>query len=132
MVPVAAMAWDILCAAVQPKKKKKRKGNKKERESKPRLKKPKGGSSHYGSAVTNPIGIPEDAVSTPGLTQWIQSCHSLGCRCGSDPVLLWLWQRLVAEALIQPLVQELPYVMDAALKEPKRKEKKKIYAQKSK
>ena len=41
----------------------------------------------------------------------------VGCRCSSDPVLLWLWCRLVAAVLIQPLAQELPHV---ALKSKKR------------
>ena len=31
------------------------------------------------------------------------SC-GVGCRCGSDPVWLWLWQRPAAEALVGPLV----------------------------
>ena len=40
----------------------------------------------------------------------------VGCRCGWDPALLWLWCRLAAAALIQPLAWELPYAMSAALK----------------
>ena len=36
------------------------------------------------------------------------SC-GVGCRHGSDPVLLWLWRRLAAAALIQLLAWELPY-----------------------
>ena len=43
------------------------------------------------------------------------SC-SVGCRLGLDPVLLWLWCRLAATALIQLLAWELPYAMGAALK----------------
>ena len=39
-------------------------------------------------------------------------CH----RCGSDPTLLWLWHRLAAVALIQPLAWEPPYATDVALK----------------
>jgi len=31
-------------------------------------------------------------------------------------VLLWLWCRLAAAALIQSLAQELPYAMGAAIK----------------
>ena len=40
-------------------------------------------------------------------------------RRGSDPMLPWLWRRLVAAALIQPLAWELPYAVGAALKRPK-------------
>ena len=32
------------------------------------------------------------------------SC-GVGCRCGSDPLLLWLWYRLAAAVQIQPLAQ---------------------------
>ena len=50
-------------------------------------------------------------------------------RGGSDLAWLWLWQRLVAIALIQPLAWEPPYAVSAALKKDekrlKRKEKKK-------
>ena len=46
------------------------------------------------------------------------SC-GVGCRCGSDLVLLWLWYRLAAAALIQPLAWELPYAMGMALKKKK-------------
>ena len=43
------------------------------------------------------------------------SCD-VGRRCGSDPVLLWLWHRPAATALIGPLVWEPPYATSAALK----------------
>ena len=36
------------------------------------------------------------------------SCD-VGQRCGSDPMLLWLWHRLAATAPIGPLAWELPY-----------------------
>ena len=42
-------------------------------------------------------------------------------RCGLDLVLLWLWHRPVATALIGPLACELPYAMDVALKKDKKK-----------
>ena len=48
------------------------------------------------------------------------SC-GVGCRLGSDPVLLWLWCRLVAVALIQPLAWEPPYAVGVALKSKKKK-----------
>ena len=37
-------------------------------------------------------------------------------RCGSDPMLLWLWRRPVAIAPIQPLGWKLPYAVGMALK----------------
>ena len=39
------------------------------------------------------------------------SCD-VGHRHGSDPKLLWLWRRLVATALIQPLAWEPPYASE--------------------
>ena len=52
------------------------------------------------------------------------SC-GVGHRCGSDPLLLWLWCRLAAIALIQPLAWEPPYVMGVALKIQKKKKSQK-------
>ena len=43
------------------------------------------------------------------------SC-GLGFRHCSDPALLWLWGRLAAASLIQPLAWEIPYVAHVALK----------------
>ena len=43
------------------------------------------------------------------------SC-GVGCTCGLDPVLLWLWCRPVATAPIGPLDWEPPYVKGVALK----------------
>ena len=54
------------------------------------------------------------------------SC-GVGCRRGSDPVLLWLWHRLVATALIGSLAWEPPYAMGAAQEMAKR-QKKKVYS----
>ena len=45
------------------------------------------------------------------------------CRRGWDPMLLWLWRRPVATALIEPLAWEPPYAVDAALKRPKKEGK---------
>ena len=63
----------------------------------------------------------------PGLAQWVKdpgvamSC-SVGHRRGSDLALLWLWCRLAAAALIQPLAWEFPYAPDAALKRKGKKD----------
>jgi len=46
------------------------------------------------------------------------SC-GVGGRRGSDPVLLWLWHRLVATAPIRPLAWEPPYATGAALEKTK-------------
>ena len=51
------------------------------------------------------------------------SC-GVGCRRDSDPVLLWLWYRPVAMALIRPLAWEPPYDVGAALEKTKTKNKK--------
>ena len=53
------------------------------------------------------------------------SC-GVGHRCGSVPDLLWLWHRLAATALIQPLVTwEPPYAVGAALKKKRQRQKEK-------
>ena len=51
------------------------------------------------------------------------SC-GVGRTCGSDLVLLWLWRRLAATALIRPLSWESPYAAGVALKGKKTKKKK--------
>ena len=48
------------------------------------------------------------------------SC-GVGRRLHSDPKLLWLWCRLAAVAMTQPLALEFPYAVDAALKSKKMK-----------
>ena len=85
-------------------------------------------SSCCGSeGLKDPTRIHKAVDLISGLAQWVKgsgvavSC-ALDCRCGSDPTLLWLWRRLAAVALIQPLAWELPYAADTAVK---RKEKKK-------
>ena len=50
----------------------------------------------------------------PGLAKWVK-----------DPVLLWLWCKLAAIALIQPLAWEFPYAASAALKKKRKKKGKK-------
>ena len=47
------------------------------------------------------------------------SC-GVGCRGSSDPVLLWLWRRLVATALIRRLAWKPPYAVGAAREMAKR------------
>ena len=46
----------------------------------------------------------------------------MGCRRGSDPVLLWLSCRPAAVALIRPLAWESPYAAGVTLKRQKQKE----------
>ena len=53
------------------------------------------------------------------------SC-GVGRRRGLDPVLLWLWHRPAAMALIQPLAWEPPYAMGMAQKNRKKTTKKEI------
>ena len=48
------------------------------------------------------------------------SC-GVGCRCGLDLALLWLWHRLELTAPIPPLAWEAPYAMGTALKTKKKK-----------
>ena len=45
------------------------------------------------------------------------------CRCGLDPVLLWLWCRLMATAGIQPLAWEPPYGLVWPLKKKRERER---------
>ena len=50
--------------------------------------------------------------------------YGIGHRCGLDPVLLWLWYKPAAAAMIQPLAWEIPYATGAAPKSKKTKKKK--------
>ena len=48
-------------------------------------------------------------------------CRGVGRRRSLDPMLLWLWHRPAATALIQPLTWELPCAAGVALKRKKKK-----------
>ena len=71
--------------------------------------------------VTNPNSIHDDVGSIPGATQWVKDrsvamSYGVGCRCGSDPMGLWLWFRPAAAAPIGPLAWEFPYGTGVTLK----------------
>ena len=53
--------------------------------------------------------------------------YGVGCRHGSDPVLLWLWRRLVATDLIGPLPWKPPNAACVALKRKKTRKKRNIF-----
>ena len=78
--------------------------------------------------VKNTTSTHEDADLIPALGNWVKYSAlqlSVGHRCSSDLVLLWLWHRPAAAALICPLAWELSYAADAALKIKKKKLKNK-------
>ena len=72
-------------------------------------------SSHRGAAKQIQVGTMRLQVwSLDSLNRLrIWCCH----RCGSDLVLLWLWHRLAAIALIRPLAWEPLHAEGAALKD---------------
>ena len=76
----------------------------------------------------NPTSIHEDMGLIPSLSQGWGSCIAVSCGLGhrhsSDPALLWLWCRLAAATLIQPLALELQYDTGVTLKSKKKKKKK--------
>ena len=52
------------------------------------------------------------------------SC-GIGRRHGSDPELLWLWQKTGSTVPIRPLAWEPPYAVGVALEKAKKDQKKK-------
>ena len=80
--------------------------------------------------LTNLTRSHEVVGSIPGLAQWagesgIAVSCGVGRRCGSDPMLLWLWHRLAAATPVGPLAWEPPYAAGAAVEKTKRFKKKK-------
>ena len=62
-----------------------------------------------------------------GLRIHVAVSCDVGHRHGLDPMLLWLWCRLAATALIRRLAWEPPHAAGAALEEAKKKRKKEIW-----
>ena len=82
------------------------------------------GSSRCGAVETR---SPEVAGLIPGLTQWVEDLTLpwavvWGFRRSSDPMLLWLWHRPAAVALIRP--SSLGTFIGSRC-DPKKKQKKK-------
>ena len=74
--------------------------------------------------LTNLTRNPEVAVGSLALLSGLRIRCGRELWCGSQTLLGSLWCRLVATALIRPLVWELPYAMSMALKKQKAKSKK--------
>ena len=53
--------------------------------------------------------------------------YGVGCRLGSDPVLLWLWCRPAAAASGRPLAWGPPYATGTTLEKPNDQKKRKFY-----
>ena len=69
--------------------------------------------------LTNPTRNDEVVGLIPGLAQWVKC--GVGCRCSSNPALLWLWRRPAAIAPMRPLAWESPYAAGAAQEMAKKK-----------
>ena len=61
----------------------------------------------------------QSLASLSGLRMSVALSCGVGCRCGLDPALLWLWCGPAATALIRPLAGESPYAAGAALEKQK-------------
>ena len=106
--------WNIPTEETEKEDKKKQEGKKRR--------------SCHGSAVTNLIILHEDVGSILGLAQWFKNqvlpwAVVLGHRCSSNPMLLLLWCRPAATALIQLLAWELSNALGPALKRKKKKKR---------
>ena len=72
------------------------------------------GSSHCGSAVMNTTSIHEDGCA--------MGC-GVGCKCSSDPALLWLWCRPAATPQLQLQFDPQPGNLHMPQVQPKTKKK---------
>lgn len=88
--------------------------------------KPGLGVPFVAQPVKDLAGIHEGAGLSPDLAQWDKdpALPQVGCRCGSDLVLLWLWCQPAAAALIQPLAWKFPYAAGIDLRKKKKKKDK--------
>ena len=79
--------------------------------------------------LMNPTRNHEDTGSIPGLTRGVKDpaltqAKLLGCRCGLDLALLWLWLRPAATAPIRPPSLGASICLTCGPKRAKRQKKK--------
>ena len=85
-------------------------------------------SSRHGTAETNLTRNHEVAGSVPCLIQCVKDLvlpWAVGWRCGSDPMLLWLWRRQAAIVLIGPPSLGTSICQECSPKKKKKKKKEK-------